>query len=350
MGKERSWAAEEASGRRCPGEMDDEEVVVHSKRQRIDFERMYRDGMERLVGNVGIAEHEDRDERYEALNRSLLSLCMALASHGANLAPLFLQYKQLAAGFDSPRAVDGEDGALLSLCDFKPFRDEAVPGGAVGCGEGGQHKCPPGEMYRFLVRHFGVQCPNMGAGDELADSLEAFRRMEKMAEFPFSKPLGVGKGPGMSFSMSRREDVGNQNRRVFEAITALRKDRNALGYVKNPEFFEDSSEDECSGDKHVVREEVVCKYYDCGRYRLVGSLVLRAFFRDGRGYVNMRAKDRVVFKDLEAAQVKLVHSKGDDTIYMLVLETMVIYKLVCRHPSIAQRIHSHLAGARPSDN
>ncbi|ADM12102.1 uncharacterized protein Eint_081700 [Encephalitozoon intestinalis ATCC 50506] len=169
--------------------------------------------------------------------------------------------------------------------------------------------------------------------------------MEKMAEFPFSKPLKFRKGPGMSFSMSRREDIGNHNRKVFEAITALRKDPNALTYVKNPDFFEDSSEEEeRSENRYVVRETIKCKYYDDGKYNFFGNLVLRGFSRSGLNYINMREGGNIIFKDLEKSQMKLAYSKGEDSIYMLMEKTMMIYKIVCRHPMIASSIYKHLMG------
>ncbi|AFN83588.1 hypothetical protein EROM_081720 [Encephalitozoon romaleae SJ-2008] len=174
--------------------------------------------------------------------------------------------------------------------------------------------------------------------------------MEKMADFPFSMPLRFGKGPGMSFSLSRREDIGNHNRKVFEAITALRKDRNVLTYVKNPEFFEDSSEEEgYSGDNHMIREIVTCKYYEDGRYKFFGNLVLRGFSRNRVRYVNMRKGKRVIFKDLEKSQVKLVYNKGEDVVYMLMLKSMIIYKVVCRHPTIASNIYNHLMDLDPNN-
>ncbi|CAD26478.1 hypothetical protein [Encephalitozoon cuniculi GB-M1] len=332
-----------------------EQEPIHTKRQKIGFGKMCRSDLTRLIGNVDVLKNEDSDERYVVLNRSFLNSCMALASHGASLGPLFLQYEKFISFIkrskDSAAGYDVEDirEFNFSLYDFEPFGEEEEVD-MLGGTKDGQHKCSQGEIYKFLTRHFGVVCPDVVVNDDFMNSLEAFRRMEKMADFPFSKPLRFGKGPGMSFSMSRREDVGNHNRKVFEALTALRKDRNALEYVKNPEFFEDSSEEEQhSGNRYVIREVVTCKFYLNGKYDFFGNLTLRGFSRDGLRYVNMRDGRKVIFRDLEKSQVKLTYSKGEDVLYMLVMETMMIYKIVCRHPAIALNIYEHLMGAEGSN-
>ncbi|WEL39327.1 hypothetical protein PFJ87_08g01930 [Encephalitozoon hellem] len=332
-----------------------EKEIPQTKRLRIDFEDMYRDDLARLVGNVDILKDEDSGKSYTTLNRSFLNSCIALVDYGRSLAPLLSQYKKFVALIkksedrieqQSPESIEEFS---FSLSDFGPFSEGEKPDMTDDASEG-LHKCSQGEIYRFLTKHFGVECPNERANDEFLDSLEAFKKMEKMADFPFSMQLKLGKGPGMSFSMSRREDVGNHNRKVFEAVTALRKDRNILAYVKNPEFFEDSSEEERhSGDVHVIRELVKCKYYEDGRYSFFGNLVLRGFLRNGIRYVNMRIGKRIVFKDLEKSQVALVYNKGEDVVYMLMMETMMIYKIVCRHFTIAMNIYNHLTGIVPSN-
>lgn len=348
------------------------EEIWNSKKKKINFDDFHEGELAGLIGNVDVLKRENTDERYTSLNRSFLKSCKVLVGHERSLMPLFLQYNsfvdainesnkasEYSPGNDEEASRLGLDGEFsFSLADFGPFGDQREfeydgekRGGTVenknGSRRGAQHKCSRSEMYRFLVRHFGVPCPNISLNDDFVDSIEAFKKTEKMAEFPFSKPLEFSRGSGMSFSLSRREDIGNHNRKVFEAITALRKDKNALGYIKNPRFFEESSEeDEVSGNNYTLRENVVCSYYNNGRYVLLSNLILRAFSRDNCNYINMRSDKGLVFKELDRTQAKIVHSKGEDVVYILVMKTMIIYRLICRHPHIALKIYGHLMGSK----
>lgn len=301
----------------------------------------------------GVARHLGEEETlkrrrvcFEKLNESFLNMCESLEGNGQNLAPLFLQYKSFAATFDAPSEAPKETAMWrsnrdfrFSLASFSPFDMEET----CDFWEGNPHVCSQSEIYRFLVKWFGVPCPNANVNDEFVDSVEAFKRIEKMADFPFSEPFDLASGSGRHHMLTRREDVGNHNRKVFETITALRKEKNALSYVKNPRFFEESSsEDEHSDNSHVLREKVVCAYYCNGRYIEISDLVLRAFSRNGHNYINMRSGRDAVFIDLDNSQAKIAYNKGDDTVYMLVMNSMVIYRLICRHPRIALGIYLHL--------
>lgn len=356
MNAKTEWESDDFSGEHpSDSVMDGNEETCAPKRTRIDFNML--DDPMRLVGNVDVLRHEDTDTWYVCLNDSFLRSCRVLADSGQSLAPLFLQYRRFVDGMDGPGCGSGECRGRkeirfdFSLADFGPFRRQPEYESGTGCGglddgqQDSQHECSDSEIYRFLVRHFGVVCPNTSLNDDFVASIEAFRRTEKMADFPFSKPLEFGRGPGKPFSLSRREDVGNHNRKVFEKITALRKEKNTLSYVKNPRFFEESSEDdEDGGNIYVMRENVGCAYYHDGRYVFFSNLVLRIFSRNGQIYINMRSGRKMVFRELDRTQASAVYNRGEDVVYILVMKTMMIYRLTCRHPHVALEIYRHMVG------
>lgn len=356
MDEERNWsneslekchAWEPRKGRRVCG------------KERIDFGEIHKDQFAGLIGNVDILRHEDTDERYVSLNRSFLRSCKVLANHEQSLKPLFVQYKSFVNRVrrmnDEPDTSDDMDCDVefnFSIADFGPFGDQHEPRyneeeKTCDFRRNAHHTCSRSEIYKFLVRHFGVPCPNVKLNDDFIDSVEAFKRNEKMTEFPFSEPLKFSKGSGMSLSLSRRGDIGNHNRKVFEAITALRKDKNALSYVKNPKFFEDSSEEyEDFEDEYVLRENVICTYYGNGKYMLVSNLILRAFAREGCNYINMRSGKKFFFRELDGIQARMVYNRGEDVVYILVMKTMLIYRITCRHPYVAMKIYEHFIGMK----
>ncbi|KAM0671336.1 hypothetical protein CWI42_091660 [Ordospora colligata] len=282
---------------------------------------------------------EDLGEEYSKLNKLFILSCMSVMESGESLMPLFTQYKSFIKLIkENEQMHSGEFEFSLSDCQ--------LPVGSRT--KNTKHQCSQSGMYKFLTNYFGVECPNTNINDEFVDSLEEFKRMERMSDFPFNEPVHHTKGSGMilSLSLSRMEDVGNHNRKVFETITKLRKEKNALTYVKNPMFFEESSDEEgYEGDTPMIREVVGCAHYESGKYKFLCDLVLRGVSSKSCNYINMRRGKRTIFRHLDGRQIRMTHSKGEDVVYMLVMKTMEIYKLVCRHPSIALKIYEHLKSA-----
>ncbi|KAH9410881.1 hypothetical protein HK407_09g14760 [Ordospora pajunii] len=277
---------------------------------------------------------EDSGEEYGKLNKSFILSCMSVMESGESLAPLFVQYKSFI------KLIKGAEPVHSNNFEFS-LADCELP---AGCNtKSVKHQCSQSGIYKFLTNYFGVECTSSSMNDEFVDSLEAFKRIERMSDFPFNEPVQYSKGNGVMFSLSRMEDVGNHNRKVFETITKLRKEKNALTYIKNPMFFEESSaEEDYEGDTQAIREIVGCAHYEGGKYKFLCDLVLRGGSRKSRNYINMRRGKRTIFRHLDGEQIRMMHSKGEDVVYMLVMKTMAIYKLVCRHPSIALNIYEHL--------
>jgi hypothetical protein len=305
----------------------------------------------RLVGNVDVLQYERVDDRFGELNKQFLSACRAFGESGQSLRPLLRQYRSAVKKILGDKAPSGGFSFSLkrTLGDLRPVEDLAGLYGEGGLKAAGSpismqnHVCSQGEVYRFLVHHFDVVCPNKNFNNEFVESMEALREMERLAEFPFREPPEYIEGCNVLASMTKREDVGDHNRKIFEAITERFKDKNELRYIRNPDFYEDSSEeDEASAVKCLMRENVACAYYHNGRYKTVQNLVLRMFSEEGRVYVNIRQNKNHIFRELDASQAKFVYNKGEEVMHLMMMKTMVIHKIILRHPYVARKLYEQL--------
>lgn len=310
----------------------------------------------KLLGNVDVLKNEKEDERYNHLNISFLEACKKSAGSGQSLEPLLKQYRQYIAQINKSKEKNKRKSAIKSETyrfDLKflfkgpnfeatePKKVNKTPKkSSMDYFDRTTHTCPQSEIYRFLVQCFGVSCPNKEFHDKFVESMETLKANELMSDFPFSNPPDISQCRGLGFSMAKREDIGNNNRRIFDAIVERRKDTNALAYVKNPVFFDESSEeDEIIGDLHLLREQVQCYYYYWNEYKLLPEMILRIFKRRGQTYLNLRHNRYFVFKELNSKEASITYSKGEDCVYILAMKTMIIYKISCRHSYLAHKIY-----------
>jgi hypothetical protein len=59
--------------------------------------------------------------------------------------------------------------------------------------------------------------------------------------------------------------------------------------------------------------------------------------------VNIRQSKSHIFRELDTSQGKFVYSKGEDVVHVMITKTMVIHKIIFRHPYVARRFYEQLA-------
>ncbi|KAF9762321.1 hypothetical protein NGRA_2099 [Nosema granulosis] len=201
------------------------------------------------------------------------------------------------------------------------------------------HRCVDSEIYKFLVRFYGVECPKYNRHNKKS-------KIQKRKIEPYDWPFKVAptKPRSVFDTGPTREEVGEYNRRIFDIVTQKTfQFPRTITYRFNPNFYDDDSDEETLKKKEqIYKSDVELYIYDGDVYVYNDLVTLRIYKDDTELHLSLRNSNGDVDIDSEIGCFKMLPDEEGVNIDILYLLNYTIYRLLFRTKTEVERILSHV--------